>query len=113
MQSPLDNIEALYEKTKDYVETQMELLRLKSIDKASTMISSLATQLIFLLICLIGLFLLNIGLGFWLGDLLGKVYYGFFCLAAFYFIVGLIIYAVRKNKIANPIRNALIDKFDK
>ena len=113
MQSPLDNIEALYEKTKDYVETQMELIRLKSIDKASTMISSLATRLIYLAVFLIGLFLLNIALGFWLGELFGKVYYGFFCLAAFYFIVGLIVFAIRKNSIGNPIRNALIDKFDK
>ena len=112
MQSPIDNIEALYDKSKDYVETQMELLRLKAIDKASTLISSLASQIIFLVFMLIGLSLLNIALGFWLGDLLGKVYYGFFALAAFYFIVGLIIYAVRKNSIDNPIRNALIDKFD-
>ena len=113
MESPLDNIEALYDKSKEYVETQMELLRLKAIDKASTMVSSLATRLIYILVFLIGLFLLNMALGFWLGELLGKVYYGFFCLAAFYFIVGLIIFAIRKNSIGNPIRNALIDKFDK
>lgn len=113
MQSPIDNIEALYDKSKDYVETQMELFRLKAIDKASTMISSLASQLIFLALILIGLTLLNLGLGFWLGELLGKVYYGFFALAAFYFIVGLIVFAIRKNSIGNPIRNALIDKFDK
>ena len=113
MQSPIDNIEALYDKSKEYVETQMELLRLKAIDKASTMISSLASQLIFIIFMLIGLSLFNLALGYWLGELLGKVYYGFFALAAFYFIVGLIIYAVRKNSIGNPIRNALIDKFDK
>ena len=113
MESPLDNIEALYDKSKEYVETHMELLRLKAIDKASTMVSSLATRLIYLVVFLIGLFLLNMALGFWLGELLGKVYYGFFCLAAFYFIVGLILFAIRKNSIGNPIRNALIDKFDK
>lgn len=113
MQSPLDNIEALYDKSKEYMETQMELFRLKAINKSTTMISSLATRLIYITVFLIGLFLLNIALGFWLGELLGKVYYGFFCLAAFYFIVGLIIFAIRKNSIGNPIRNALIDKFDK
>jgi hypothetical protein len=113
MQSPLDNIEALYDKSKEYAETQMELFRLKAIDKASTMISSLASRLIYIVIFLIGLFLLNIALGFWLGEIFGKVYYGFFCLAAFYFIVGLIVFAISKNSIGNPIRNALIDKFDK
>lgn len=113
MQSPLDNIEALFDKSKEYMETQMEILRLKAIDKSTAMISSLATRLIYITIFMIALFLLNIALGFWLGEILGKVYYGFFCLAAFYFIVGLIIFAIRKNSVGNPIRNALIDKFDK
>lgn len=113
MQSPLDNIEALYDKSREYAETQMEIIRLKAIDKASTMISSLATKIIYITVFLMGLFLLNLALGFWLGELLGKVYYGFFALAAFYFIVGIIIFAISKNSIGNPIRNALIDKFDK
>lgn len=110
--SPLDHIEALYSKSKEYAETQVELLRLKAIDKASSMIANLATRLIYLLVFLIGLFTLNIALGFWLGALLGKVYYGFLCLSAFYFIVGFILYAIRKKSIRNPLRDSLIDKFD-
>jgi hypothetical protein len=34
---------------------------------------------------------LNLGIAFWLGEILGEVFYGFFIVAAFYILTGLII----------------------
>jgi hypothetical protein len=35
---------------------------------------------------------LNLGLAFWVGEILGKLYYGFFVVAAFYVFIGIIIH---------------------
>ena len=35
--------------------------------------------------------MLNVGIALWLGDMLGKLHYGFFILAGVYFLIGIII----------------------
>jgi hypothetical protein len=35
---------------------------------------------------------MNVGIALWLGELLGKVFYGFFAVAAFYILIGIIIH---------------------
>jgi hypothetical protein len=35
---------------------------------------------------------LNLGVALWLGDLLGKLFYGFFVVSGFYVIAGIVIY---------------------
>ena len=52
--------------------------------------------------------LLNIGIALLLGDLLGKAYYGFFIVAAFYAIIGIILYSSRDKWIKTPIINGLV-----
>src|SRR5688572_4860916 len=63
---------------------QSELIKLKTLDKTagavSTLISRGAAVLIFSMFTII----VNVGIALWLGDILGKTYYGFFCVAAFY-----------------------------
>jgi hypothetical protein len=38
------------------------------------------------------LLFLNLGLALWLGEILGKPFYGFFVVAAFYVITGIVIH---------------------
>lgn len=101
-------IETLFEKTESYVKTNIELLRLKAISKSADMLSSAAAVLILSIIVLMLVILLNIGLALWIGDLMGKSYYGFFAVALFYLVVGLILFAFQGQIIKRPIGNSII-----
>lgn len=84
-------LESLLDSAKEYGITSLELFKLKALDKATDVVSSFVPFLVFTI--LIGLFclFLSLGLAFWLGDLLGKTYYGFFIVAGFYILCGLIL----------------------
>jgi len=46
----------------------------------------------------------------WLGELLGKSYYGFFIVAGFYALLALIFSIFRKQLIKNPVNNSIIEQ---
>lgn len=102
------SVESLLESFRNYSETRIDLLKLKAIDKSSSMISSVASIICVLLIAFIFIVLLNIGIALLLGSLLGKVYYGFFIVAAFYAIIGIILYSSRDKWVKTPIINSLV-----
>ncbi len=110
MEEPTTVIESLFERTADYVETRMDLLKLKTVDKFSEAISSIVSGLALILFISFFVFLLNIGIALWIGDLLGKNYYGFLIVAGFYGLVGLIVYVFRRQWLKDPVSNLFIKK---
>jgi len=105
-----DNIESLFEKTGDYLETRIELYKLKAVDTSSDLVASLVSKVIVLFIFSIFAIVVNFGIALFLGDLLGKSYYGFFIVAAFYLIIGLIFYSMRRKWFKDPIADGIIKK---
>jgi hypothetical protein len=110
MQTQSYSIEDLFEKTGKYLETRADLFRYKAIDKSSDVISSLAANIFVILILLIFVLTINIGVALWIGDLLGKNFYGFFIVAGFYAIVGLVLFLYRNKWIKVPVSRLIIDK---
>ena len=104
-------VESLLEKIKDYVETRIELLKLKAIDKSSGVISSILSFVVLAVFSLFFLILMSIGLALWIGDLLGKSYYGFFIVAFVYIIIGLVIFFGRKKWVKPPVEKIMINSF--
>jgi hypothetical protein len=104
-------IEELYEKTEQFSKTSIELIKLKTVDKSSDVISSLAWKLIVILLIVFLVVNLNIGIALWIGDLLHKTYYGFLILAAFYLLAGIVFYLFRNSWIKKPLRNSVIEQF--
>jgi len=85
-------IESLLERAAEYGKTTFELVKLKALDKTSEVVSSfIPRSVVFVLIALFMLFV-NLGLSFWLGEILGKTFYGFFVVAAFYGLIGIVIH---------------------
>ena len=79
-------------KAAEYGKTSYELAKLKAVDKTSDVVSTFVPHsIVFVLIASFVLFL-NLGIALWVGDLLGKLFYGFFLVAAFYVITGMIIH---------------------
>ena len=108
-----ENIESLFERAGDYVETRLDLLKLKTADKSADIISSIASRHLILSIVIIFIIILNIGIALLLGELLGKLYYGFFILAGFYLITGLILYMNRRTWFKVPVTNLILRKIFK
>lgn len=77
-------VESLLETVVDYGKTNVELLKLRAVDKTSDVASSVIAQALSVILFAAFWFFLNIGLAFWLGMLLNNVYYGFFVVTAFY-----------------------------
>lgn len=103
-------IESLIEKGEQYGKTTLELLKLKTIDKSADVTSNLVSWLIVIIFAVLFFLILNIGLALWLGEVLGKSYYGFFVVSGFYALLALIFGIFRKQLIKEPLNNSIIEQ---
>ncbi len=110
MENQSTPVESLIDRVKSYVETRIDLLRLKAIDKSSSFLSFFISLIVVILISFISVILLSVGIALLLGDLLGKLYYGFFIVAGFYLITGLVLYSLREKWLKAPIADSMIKK---
>ena len=80
-------IEILLEKAENYTRTSIELAKLNLVDKSSDVLSSLISRLAIAIVFVMFILLFNLGLSFWIGEMLGNFFYGFFIVSAFYLII--------------------------
>lgn len=76
-------LDLLIERTVAYGRTSYELFQLTGLEKTSGMVSSLVPRLCVFMVFLMFFMIVNIGLALWLGEVLGKSYYGFFVVGGF------------------------------
>lgn len=101
-------LESLLERAAEYGITSFELLKLKALDETTDIVSSLIPISVVIVLFVIFLLFLNLGLALWVGELLGKTFYGFFLVAAFYFLTGIVIHLFLNKWIKNRIGNYFI-----
>ncbi len=112
MENETKLIEPLIERAEAYSKTSLELIRLKTLDKTADVASTLASRSLFTLIVSFFAFTINIAIALWLGDLLGKAYYGFLIVASCYALVGvilLIIHPFIKARVNNAVIRQLFN----
>jgi hypothetical protein len=106
METNAESIDLLLTRVEAFSKTNFELLKLKSIEKTADVGSTLFSRLLLILaICLFSL-TFTIAISFWLGELLGKVFYGFFIVAFIYGIIGIVLFIIHpriKAKVGNAI----------
>lgn len=103
-------IELLLERATEYSKTSYELAKLKTLDKTSDFVSSLIPYAIVFVLIVSFLLFLSIGLAFWIGEILGRDCYGFFVMAAFYFVTGIAIRFLWYNWLKRNIDKYFIKK---
>jgi fatty acid desaturase len=108
MEDNSNPIESLFEKATEYGKTSLELAKLKALDKTTDAVSSMVPHSIVLILLATFLLFLNLGLALWLGDILGKAFYGFFVVAAFYILVGVFIHFFLHESIKKRVGNYLV-----
>ncbi|MBK6834306.1 MAG: phage holin family protein [Bacteroidetes bacterium] len=100
-------IEPLFDRVKEYGKTSVELIKLKAVDRSSDFLSKFIFQLVISIFLLLGILSLNIAAALWIGDLLGKTYFGFLSVTGFYVLLAIILLLFRK-KIKMNISNSII-----
>lgn len=106
-----DNVnmfEALYEKAVDYAKTSFELNKLKAIEKTADVVSSFIPHTVVFVLISFFVLSLNLGMAYWIGDMLGKAAYGFFIVAGFYCIAGLITHFIFHERLKRFFGNYFI-----
>jgi ABC-type dipeptide/oligopeptide/nickel transport system permease component len=92
MDTNLNSIEPLLERAEQYGNTTFELLKLKSLQKTSSVISTLMSRFLLIVILSLFAFSLTTAIALWIGNVLGHNYYGFLIVSGFYALIGLVLY---------------------
>ncbi len=101
-------IESLLESAAEYGKASYELVKLKALDKTSDAVSSFIPHSVVFAVIAIFLLFINLGLAFWLGEVLGEIFLGFFVVAAFYGFVGIILHFFMHKWLKKVISNYII-----
>jgi hypothetical protein len=109
MDSKHISLESLFEKAEEYGKTSVEILKLKAIDKSADLVSSIFIRLLLLVLISFCFSLLNIGLSLWLGEFMGKSYYGFLVVGGVYALIALLMGSFLKTYIKVLLNDLIIN----
>lgn len=107
MESQTNLIEPLLEKAETYSKTSFELMKLKTLAKTADVSSTLLSRSLFILFVSFFVLTITIAVALWIGDILGKNYYGFFIVAGFYAIASVIL-LIAHPSIKSSVNNTII-----
>ena len=108
METPAKSIESLFERVETYSKTTFELSKLKLLETITNVVTILVPRLAVILMISLFALVMNIGIALWLGELLGEAYYGFFIVAGFYLVAGIILHLFLQKWIQRPISELII-----
>jgi len=100
----------LAESLKNYLNTNIELLKLELTERCSVIGASLLSNLLVVLIVVLFAFFGSLWFGFYLSDLLGDSYSGFAIIAGFYLILGIVLILGKNKFLESPLRDKIIQK---
>ncbi len=107
MEPQTNLIEPLLEKAETYAKTSFELMKLKTLAKTADVSSTLLSRSLFILLVSFFAFAITIAAALWIGDVLGKNYYGFLIVAGFYAIASVIL-LIAHPSIKTSVNNTII-----
>ena len=103
-------VEELTENVKNYINTNIELIKLQLTERISVVGPSLLCNLIMAMIVLIFILFISIVAGFYFSKQLGDFTLGFGIITGFYFLLAIILLIGKKKIIENPLRDKIIKK---
>jgi uncharacterized membrane protein YqjE len=113
MKDTFEKLEGLTDHVKEYVNTRVELTKLRIAEKTSLIIGDLIAIGIVVLLFLFVLMFGSIAGAWALSDWIGKPYSGFLIVAGIYLLLGIIVWIARGKFIRFPVMNAIIKKLHK
>lgn len=113
MEIPTGSFKRLLARLESYISTSIELAKLKLVAAFSLAAANFLASAIVLFFASVFLIVFSVGVALWLGELLGKMYFGFFAVAGFYLLMAFILGIIMKKRFRAGISNYLIKKLMK
>jgi len=110
MESPAHSIENLFDRIEDYGKTTLELSKLKIVESSIKITTKIISKLSVVVIISLSILIFSIGFALYLGDLLGKSYYGFMIIATTYLIGGIVLHFFLNKWLRKPIGDLIISE---
>ena len=94
MGDKLNFIRSLLDSVEEYGKASFKLIKIKALYKSADAVSAVISRLILIVVFLLFTVTLNIAVALYLGDVLGKNYYGFLLVASFYALLVIILFFI-------------------
>ena len=108
MENNSSSIESLIGRIANYGKASYKIIQLKAADKTAQLAAAAFSKAVILVLFFAFALMASIGLSLWLGELLGRTCYGFFCVSGFYGILIVIVHFIFRDAIETRIGNLVI-----
>lgn len=108
METPATALETLFESAESWAKTTLELTRLRTMETVIFVLTTLISRGSVAVMASLFVLLLTVGFALFLGEQLGKNYYGFFIVAAFYGVAALVLQRFLFGWIKKPVHDLII-----
>lgn len=106
-------IEDLVGHAREYVNVRIDEAKLAVAERSSGVIAMLIARSVVAIVFSGSLLFASVAASYGLGAWLGKTWLGFLLVAAFYFLLGILVWAARERMIRMPVMNAIIHQLFK
>jgi hypothetical protein len=93
---------------KDYIQTEIELIKLNFAEKLSKVLSNFLAIIILIWVLLLSILFASISLAFFIGERIGKMSIGFFIVSLIYLLIAIVSWYLRERLIRIPILNGIL-----
>ncbi|MFA6128577.1 MAG: hypothetical protein WC699_14860 [Bacteroidales bacterium] len=108
METPANLTESLLDRVEAFGKTTYELSKLKLLETTTVVATSVISRISVLLVISLFVLVLTVGIALLLGEVLGKSYYGFFIVAGFYLVVGILAHFFLRKWLKKPVSASII-----
>ncbi len=106
-------IEQIYERVEQYVLTTVELYKLKALQKVAETATTVITSVLMGLFGLLFLLFVSVGLAVYLGEIMGRMHYGFMIVAGIYLLFAIVVYVLRTAVLKDKLNTYIVRKIFK
>ena len=106
-------IQQIYQHVEQYVATTAELYKLKAFQKVAKVATSVITSVLMAFFGILFLLFVSIGLAVYLGEVMGRMHYGFMIVAGIYLLLAIIIYALSSKVLKDKFNTMIVRKIFK
>jgi hypothetical protein len=101
----------LKDNVEDYIDTKIDIIKLKFIDKIAGAVTGIATAVGLAFLGVFILLFLSFAAAFAIAELTGRSSIGFLCIGGFYILLAVILLVFKNQLITIPVVNSLAKKF--
>jgi hypothetical protein len=101
----------LKDEVEDYIDTKIDIIKLKAIDKIASAASGAITGIGLAFLGVFILLFLSISAAFAIAELTGRSSIGFLCIGGFYILLAVILLVFKDQLVTMPVVNSLAKKF--